>query len=101
MATDSNEYVPHQCNDMVYVRFRVKVRVRVRVRVTVGVMVRVRGLGYFLRLHTPVSIVGLSKNPYSVIVNHKPGRILIRSSLSSQSPDFDTVHGQTALSAFG
>ena len=32
--------------------------VRVRVRVGVGVRVRVRGGGYFLRLHTPFSIVG-------------------------------------------
>ena len=31
---------------------------RVRVRVRVRVWVRVRGGGYFLRLHTPFSIVG-------------------------------------------
>ena len=29
------------------------------------------------------------------------GRILIRSSLSSQSPEFVAVHGQAALSVFG
>ena len=61
----------------------------------------IRGEGdYFLRLYTPLSIVGLARWSYSVIVNHKTGRILIRSSLSSQSPDFVTVHGQVALSVF-
>ena len=77
-------------------------RIRVRVRARVGVEV-ILGLGgdYFLRLHTPFSIVALERQPYSVIINHKTGRILIRSSLSSQSHDFVTVHGQAALSVFG
>ena len=70
------------------------IRVRVRVRV------KVSGGGYFLRLHTPFSIVGLARQPYSLIVNHKTGRILIEISPSSQSPDFVTVHGQTVLSVF-
>ena len=34
--------------------------------------------GYFLRLHTLVSVVGLARWLSSVIVNHKTGRILIR-----------------------
>ena len=58
------------------------------------VTLRGRGRGdYFLRLHTPFSIVGLVRYPYSVIVNHKTGKILIRISLSSQSHDYVTVHG--------
>ena len=36
------------------------VRVRVRVKLRVNVRVRVRG-DYFLRLHTPFSIVGLAR----------------------------------------
>ena len=39
---------------------RVRVRVRVKVKVRVRVRVRVRGGDYFLRLHTPFSIVGLA-----------------------------------------
>ena len=78
-----------------------RVRARVRVRARFRVRVRVSGGDYFLRLHTPFSIVWLARWPYSVIVYHKTGRILIRSSLSSQCPDFVTVHGQTALSFFG
>ena len=56
---------------------------------------------YFLRLYTPFAILGLARQAYSVIVNHETGRILIGSSLSSQSPDFVTMHGQAALSVFG
>jgi len=44
----------------VRVRVQVRVRVRVRVRVSVRVRVRVRG-DYFLRLHTPFSIVGYAR----------------------------------------
>ena len=70
------------------------------VRAMVRVRVMVRG-GYSLRLHTPVIVVGLARQPISVIDNQKTGRILIRSGISSQSPDFVTVHGQAALSGFG
>ena len=55
--------------------------------------------------HNPfsmVSMVELARWPYSVIGNHKTGRILIRSyNLSFQSPNFVNVHGQAALSVFG
>ena len=40
---------------------------------------------YFLRLHTPFSIVDLARQPYLLNGNDKSGRILIRSSLSSDS----------------
>ena len=50
----------------------------------------------FLLLHTPSSAAGLLRDPYSVIVNHETGTILIESSLCSHSPDFVTVHGQAA-----
>ena len=40
------------------VRFKVRVRVRVRVRAIARVRARVNGGDYFLRLHTPSSIVG-------------------------------------------
>ena len=66
-------------------------RVRVRVRVTVRARVRVRITS---GLHTTFPIEGLARQPYSVMVNHKSGRILIRSSLTSQSLDFVTVHGK-------
>ena len=75
------------------------VRVRVRFSVTVSIRVRVtRGGGYFLRLYTPFPVVG-GQIAYSVIVNHKTGSILIRSSLSSQSPDF-MILLPAALSVF-
>ena len=37
-----------------------------RVRVRVRVRVRARGGGYFLRLHTPFSIVGVMSQPHSL-----------------------------------
>ena len=58
------------------------------------------GVDYFLRLHNLFSIVELARQSHSVIANHKTGKILITSSLSSQSPDFVTVHGQATLSVF-
>ena len=61
----------------------------------------VQGCDHFLRLHTPFSTVGLARWPYLDIAKHKTGRILIRSTLSSHSRDFVTVHGQAALSVFG
>ena len=49
---------------------RVRGRARVRVRVRVRGRGRVRRGDYFLRLHTPFSMIGLARYPYSVIVNH-------------------------------
>ena len=43
-----------------------KETVRVRVRVRGRVRVRVRGGDYFLRLHTPFSIVGVMSQPHSL-----------------------------------
>ena len=82
------------CTERVRVRVKVRVRVRdrVRVRVRIRISIRVTGGDYFLRLHTPFSIVGLARQPYSVIVNHKNGRY---SSRSVDTSDFVTVHGQT------
>ena len=79
------------------VRVGVGVRVRVTVRVRVGVGSRVRVMVGVGVIHTLVSIVGLARKPYSVIVNHTSGRILIRSSISSHSLGYVAVHIQAAL----
>ena len=47
--------------DQVRTRVGVQVRVRIRATGTVTVIVMVRGDGYFLRLHTTVSIAGLAR----------------------------------------
>ena len=52
----------------------------------------------FLRLCTPFHVAGLGRWPYSVAANHRSGRILIRSRLSSHSLGFVTVHGKGVLS---
>ena len=49
----------------VILRVRVRVRVSVRVKPRVGVRARARG-GYFQRLHTPFSIVGVMSQPRSL-----------------------------------
>ena len=60
---------------------RVRVRVRVRGRIT----------------SYDFSIAGSARYPYSVIDNHKSGRILIRSSLASHLIGFVTVYGKGVL----